>query len=116
LFDMACQLPPALSQSAFVVYCEKSPDVPEGLAEGDVVDEPPVPEPVVAPPDVEPEPDAPPEPVLEPEPEPEPDAPGLLEPAPLDEPPLPLPPDCAAAIAGARAMIPTRKPSISFCM
>jgi hypothetical protein len=111
LFEVVCQSPPAFSQSACVVYCEKSPkgladgdDVPEGLADGDVVDEPPEPEPVVAPPDEVPE--------LEPEPV----APGLVEPAPLDEPPLPPLPDCAAAIAGASAMIPTRKPSISFCM
>lgn len=35
------QRPPALSQSAFVLNCEKSVDVPlpvEGLAEGEVVD------------------------------------------------------------------------------
>jgi hypothetical protein len=111
LFEAICQLPPALSQSAFVVYFEKSPAVP-GLADGDVVDEPPEPpegEPVVAPPDDVPEP----APLV---PEPEPDAPGLLEPAPLEEPPLPPLPDCAAAMAGASAMIPTRKLSISFCM
>lgn len=105
LFEVVCHIPPAFSQSAFVMYCEKSPAVP-GLADGDVVDEPPEGVPVVAPPDE----------VPDPVPEPEPDAPGPLEPAPLDEPPLPPLPDCAAANAGASAMIPTKKPSISFCM
>jgi hypothetical protein len=38
-------MPPARSQSALVVYCEKSPEVPLGLAEG----EPEAPGAVVAP-------------------------------------------------------------------
>jgi hypothetical protein len=40
---VACHWPPAFSQSVFVLYCDKSVDVPllvGGLAEGDVVDGP----------------------------------------------------------------------------
>jgi hypothetical protein len=105
LFKVICHSPPAFSQSACVVNFPKSSPV-AGLAEGDGVDAPPAPVPVVAPPDDVPD---------VPEPEPEPDAPGLLEPAPLAEPPLPpLPP--AAAMAGASAMMPTRKLKMTFCM
>ena len=106
LFEADSHIPPAFSQSAFVVYWERSPALPDGLAEGDEVELPDPPVvllPVLLPDDV-------PEPVL-------PDVPeGELELP--DEPlPLPLPPvDCAAAMAGAKAMIPTKNVSISFCM
>jgi len=106
LFEADSHIPPAFSQSAFVVYCDRSPALPDGLAEGDEVELPDPPVvllPVLLPDDV-------PEPVL-------PDVPeGELELP--DEPlPLPLPPvACAAAIAGAKAMIPTKNVSISFCM
>src|SRR5688500_3292552 len=89
IFDEACHLPPAFSQSAFVVYFDMS--VPDGLAEG-----------------VVPEPD---------EVEPPPVLPFVPEGVLLPE--LELPPPllvCAAAIAGASAMIPTRSVTISFCM
>jgi len=46
LLVAACHCPPAFSQAALVLYCEKSEDIPPlveglvgGLAEGDVVDE-----------------------------------------------------------------------------
>lgn len=108
-------MPPALAQSGSEVYCEKSPLMPDGLADGEVDGEvvegvadglPDPPGAVLPPPDV-PVPDVP-EPLPD-APEPLPDAPGLpaLEPPP-DE-PLPLPPplpDCAAATTGARAMMP----------
>ena len=32
-------VPPAFSQSAWGVYCAKSPDAPDGLADGDEVEE-----------------------------------------------------------------------------
>jgi len=35
-------VPPAFSQSAWVVYCEKSPAAPDGLADGDEVEVPDV--------------------------------------------------------------------------
>jgi hypothetical protein len=44
LFEAISHLPPAFSQSAFVVYCEKSLALPDGLAEGelDELPDPPV--------------------------------------------------------------------------
>jgi len=39
LLDVACHMPPAFSQSDFVVCCERSLEVPDGLAEGEL-DEP----------------------------------------------------------------------------
>ena len=91
IFDAACHLPPAFSQSAFVVYFDMSAVEPDGLAAG-------------APDDVDPLPVVPfeVEGVLLPE----------LE---LPDEPLPLL-LCAAAIAGASAMIPTRSVTISFCI
>jgi hypothetical protein len=97
---LACHMPPAFSQSDFVVYFEKSLVVPDGLAEGepeDPLDPPDVP-------DVDPLPD--PVPLFVPD--------GLLEPE-VSFPP-PLPPVWAAAIAGARAMTATKSMRISFCM
>jgi hypothetical protein len=88
LLAAACHMPPAFSHSAFVTILERSLEVPDGLAAGEL-DEP-LDE--VVPPDFSEE-------VL-----------GLAGF------PLPLPPDCAAAIAGARAMIPTKSASISFCI
>lgn len=104
LFEADSHIPPAFSQSAFVVYCEKSLELPDGLAEGEV-DELPDPPVVLLPDEV-------PEPVLPEVPE------GLPEPELPDVPlPLPLPlPACAAAIAGAKAMIPTKNASITFCI
>ena len=109
LLEAAVHMPPAVSQSIFDVYCEKSPLVPDGLADGvvdgevveGVADVPDPPGAVLPPPDApvpvpEPLPDAP---------EPLPDAPGLPEP-PAEPLPPPLP-DCAAATTGARAMMPT---------
>jgi hypothetical protein len=102
LFEAACHMPPAFSQPAFVVYFAKSAELPDGLAAGE-------PEPPEAPgvllvplPDV-------PEPLVLPEvPE------GVPELEPPDEPlPLLL---LAAATAGARAMIPTKRVSINFCI
>lgn len=100
LFEATCHIPPAFSQSALVMYWERSLELPEGLAEG-VVDEPPDAPGVVAvpPPDEAPVLPAVPEVLLEPE------LPGLL--------PLLV---CAAAIAGARAMLPTRSAITSFCI
>lgn len=108
-------MPPAFSQSGFEVYCEKSPLMPDGLADGvldgdgEVVEGVVLPDPpgAVLPPLDAPEPEAP-EPLPD-APEPLPDAPGLPAPEPPGE-PLPLPPplpDCAAATTGARAMMPT---------
>ena len=98
LFDAVCHIPPAFSQSAFVVYFDMSPD---GLAAGDEVDELPDVLGVEAPlPDVLPEP--------------LPDVPdGVLE---LPEGAFVPPPvlDCAAAIAGARATTATRRPRTIF--
>jgi hypothetical protein len=97
---LACHMPPAFSQSAFVVSLERSLAVPDGLADGEFED------PLDEPPD---------EPDVEPLPAPVPlDVPdGLLEPE-LPEPLLP--PVWAAAIAGARAMTATKSMRISFCM
>jgi hypothetical protein len=118
LFEVADHMPPAFSQSARLVIFDRSVAVPDGLAEGEL-DEPPDVPGVDAPGDVvvplpvpmEPEPLVP-DGLLEPElppvvPE------GLLEPEPLGELPLPV---CAAANAGASAMIPTKNTSISFSM
>jgi hypothetical protein len=109
LLDAVFHMPPALSQSALVVYCEKSLLLPDGLADG-AVDEP-LDEPglvLLPPPDELPVP-LPPAPL--------PDVPeGVPEPDPeLPDVPLPLL-DCAAARAGASATIPTKSVSISFCM
>ena len=100
LFDAACHIPPAFSQSAFVVYFDISPD---GLAAGDELPDPevlgvdaPLPEvlPELLPP------------VLD----------GVLE-LPDVLPPLFVPLlDCAAAIAGARATTATRRMRTSFCI
>jgi hypothetical protein len=82
----ACHMPPAFSHSAFVLAFETSLELPDGLAAGDV-DEPPD---GIVPPDF-------------------PD--GVLELP--DFPLLPEPVVCAAAIAGAKATIPTKSASIS---
>ena len=93
-------MPPAFSQSAFVMYCEKSLD---GLAEGEPAE---LPDPLGV--EVAPLPDEVPDPL--------PDVPeGVLEPE-LPAAPLPLLPVWAAAIPGASAMIPTKSKSISFCI
>jgi hypothetical protein len=85
------------------MYCEKSPALPDGLAEGEEVE---LPDPVVPLPDEVPEPVPP----VVPDGLPAPELPDV----PL---PLPVPPAaCAAAIAGAKAMIPTKNVSISFCI
>jgi hypothetical protein len=103
LLAVADHMPPAFSQSALVVYCEKSVDVPDGLADGDVdeepLDEPPLDEPGMLPPPA-------PLPLEVPD--------GLLEPE-LPE-PLPLPPVWAAANAGTKAMAPTRSMTINLYM
>jgi hypothetical protein len=96
LFAAVSHIPPAFSQSAFVVYFEKSadgePELGDGLAEGagDVE------VPLDAPPDVEP---------------PAPEVPdGALEPEPAAPVPLPLPLVlCAATSAGVSAMIATSR-------
>ena len=94
MFEAACHMPPAFSQSAFVVYFAKL-SAPDGLAAG-ALDEPPeVPGVVVFPESDFPE--------------------GVLPELELPFEPLPLLPE-AAATAGARAMIPTKSISISFCM
>ncbi|HXH83723.1 MAG TPA: hypothetical protein VNN07_12465 [Candidatus Tectomicrobia bacterium] len=82
-------MPPAFSQSAFVVIFERS--APDGLADGDV-DDPPL---VDEPPDMPDFPD------------------GLLEVVPDPLLPLPL---CAAAIVGLRARIPTTSATKSLRM
>ena len=93
-------MPPAFSQSAWVVYFEKSLEAPDGLADGDVVDEPPDVLGLMLPL----EPDELPEPLL-------PDVPDGVVPPELPDVllPLPVPPvlDCAAANAGARATAAT---------
>jgi hypothetical protein len=77
LFEAACHMPPAFSQSAFVVYFAKSFALPDGLAAGELGEPLDVPGDVLVPlPDVVPE--------LPPVPEGVPELPG----APL---PLPLP-------------------------
>ena len=101
--SVACHIPPAFSQSAWVVIFERSPD---GLAAGDEVDpevlvpEPLAPEVVGA---------LPPE-VVVPDDFDEPALPDVLL---LPE---PLVPDCAAAIAGAKAMTATTRAMTSFCI
>jgi hypothetical protein len=91
----ACQLPPAFSQSAWVVIVDSDAPPCDGLAEGD--------EPEEEPDDVEP--------VLEPDPlAPVLPVPPVLPGAPLEPaaPLLPLPvapPVCAAASAGAKQII-----------
>lgn len=93
-FVVADHMPPAFSQSACVVYFERSV---EGLAAGE--------------PDV----------LLVPDPEDEPllpdDVDGVLPPA-LPDVLLPEPPvlDCAAAIAGAKAMTATMSMMTSLCI
>jgi hypothetical protein len=94
IFEPACHLPPAFSQSAFVVYFDMSPAL--GLAEGEPVE---LPEPA----------ELDPLPLLPEVPE------GVLPELELPVEPLPLL-LCAAAIAGARAMIPTRSVTISVCI
>jgi hypothetical protein len=88
LLAAACHIPPAFSHSAFVATFERSLELPDGLAAGEL-DEPPD---DVVPPDFSEEVGA---------------LPGF---------PPPVPPVCAAAIAGARAMIPIKSVSISFCI
>jgi hypothetical protein len=96
LFVAASHRPPAFSQSALLWYFEKSLELPpDGLADGEL-DEP-LEAPPVAPGDV----------VV-----PLPDEDGMLDPE-LPDDPLGV---CAAASAGARAMIPTKSASISFCI
>jgi hypothetical protein len=85
----ACHMPPAFSHCAFVMAFDRSVELPDGLAAG-VLDEPPD--------DVVPL-----------------DVPGEV----LDELPAfppPVPPVCAAAIAGAKAMIPIKSAKVSFCI
>jgi hypothetical protein len=101
----ACQLPPAFSQSAWVVIVDSDAPPGDGLAEGD--------EPEEEPDDVEP--------VLEPDPlAPVLPVPPVLPGAPLEPaaPLLPLPvapPVCAAASAGAKQIIPIKtRESIFF--
>lgn len=96
LFDAACHIPPAFSQSAFVVYFDMSA---EGLAAGDEllpdvlgVEAPPLPD------------------VL---PEPLPVVPDGVEVPDLVPLPAPL---VAAAIAGDRATTATRRPRTIFCI
>lgn len=99
LFAAVCHIPPAFSQSAFVVYCEKSPDVEPELGDGLAEGAGDVEVPLDAPPDVEP-----PAPV-------DPEVPdGALEPEPAAPVPLPLPLVlCAATSAGVSAMIATSR-------
>jgi len=118
LFIVDCHIPPARSQSAWVVYCERSLALPDGLAEGLLVE---LPEPVLEP---APVPDEVPEPV-DPAPLvpdgalPEPVAPEPLVPdGALPEPEAPLLPlpllDCAAARAGAKAIIPMKSTKVTL--
>lgn len=103
LFAAVSHIPPAFSQSAFVMNCEKSPDVEPELGDGLAEGEAPEPlgeveEPLDAPPDVE----LPPLPVPEvPAGAPEPEPPAAPVPLPL---PLLL---CAATSAGVSAKIAT---------
>jgi hypothetical protein len=89
LLAAACHMPPTFSHSAFVVAFERSLELPDGLAAGEL-DE--LLGDVVVPPDFSEE---------------VPELPGF---------PPPVPPVCAAAIAGASAMIPIKSASISFCI
>jgi hypothetical protein len=90
-------MPPCFSQSAWVLKVDRSP--PEGLADGceelPLPEEPLVPELGM---------------LLEPEPLPLPDVPDGVLPEPL---PLPV---WAAANAGTRAMVPTRRANTKFRM
>jgi len=92
-FEAASHIPPPLSQSACVMYCERSLALlPDGLADGVLVELPddvPAPGAVLG--------------VFEEVPEPE-------LPAPL----LPVPLVCAAAMAGTRAIIATKTPTIGI--
>lgn len=102
LFEAADHMPPAFSQSAWVVYFDMSP---EGLAAGDELD-PLLDDPL---PDVLPLPEVLPEPL--------PDVPeGVLPPEPEVLGLLPLPPvlDCAAATAGASAITAAMRTMTSF--
>ena len=102
-------MPPAFSQSAWVVYCEKSPDVELELGEGLADGEAPAP---LGLPEVElPDPVPPVEPVP-------PEVPaGPPDPEPLAAPlPLPVPPLCAAARAGVSATIATRRNARNLSM
>ena len=90
-------MPPAFSQSACVLKVDRS--APEGLADGD--EELPLPEEPL-----EPELGM----LLEPEPLPLPDVPDGVLPEPL---PVPV---WAAANAGTRAMVPTRRANTKFRM
>ena len=121
LFIDDCHIPPARSQSACVMCWERSPALPDGLAEGLLVE---LPEPVLEP---APVPDEVPEPVdpapLVPEGAlPEPVAPEPLVPdGALPEPELPEAPllplpllDCAAARAGAKAIIPIKSTKVTL--
>jgi hypothetical protein len=121
LLAVADHMPPAFSQSARFVYRVKSELVPGGLAAGELDEPPDAPGAVLVPGVLTPEPELPvvPEGPVEPAPPVVPPAPpvvpeGALEPE-LPGEPVP-PPVCAAAIAGARAMIPIKSASISFCM
>jgi hypothetical protein len=104
-------MPPALSQSVWVVYFEKLElGMPDGLAEGVEV---PLPVPMLGAPGAVVAP-----PLLGAEPVPDPDDPSDVpdapEPAPDGPlPPLPLP-VCAAASAGASAIDPTKSAKIAF--
>jgi hypothetical protein len=108
-------MPPARMQSAWFVYLLKSPDAPEGLADGD--EDEPLDDPPVAPGGVVvplPEPPVVPEGLVGPVeglvgPVPE----GLLAPGADELLPLPV---CAAARAGTRATSATRSINISFCI
>ena len=94
-------MPPAFSQSACVVCFERSS---EGLAAGDALD--PLPDVLPVP-----EPDV--EPLL---PEVEPVLPDVDEPDVVPLLPEPLVLDCAAAIAGAKAITATTSMMMSFCI
>jgi hypothetical protein len=100
-------MPPAFSQSAWVVYFEKSPDAPDGLADGDEVEELPDVLGLMVPL----EPDEPLDPLV-------PEDPDGVVPPELPDVPLPLPvplvADCATASAGASATTATMNPRKTF--
>ena len=92
-FEVTSHIPPAFSQSPCVMYCERFLALlPDGLADGVLVE---LPDDVPAPGVV----------LWVPEEAPEPELPAL---------PLPVPRVCAAAIAGNRAIIATRTPTIGI--
>ena len=92
-FEAASHIPPPFSQSAGVMYCERSLALlPDGLADGVLVE---LPDDVPAPGVV----------LGVPEDVPEPELPAL---------PLPVPLVCAAAIAGIRAIIATKTPIVGI--